>query len=124
MHSVCSGLSDVIPHDWRSKTIATFDATYVRSKILSRDLISRLGTDYLVASSWLTSAADDKLVVVYNAMKTSFGDDIAEYHVTLANTRDLVAAILLYNVMIHKFVPTLSATDRRQALKDTKKKNA
>ena len=56
-------------------------------------------------------------------MKTSFGDDIAEYLVTLADTRDLVAAILLYNVMIHKFVPTLSATDSRQALKDTKKKS-
>ena len=34
----------------------------------------------------------------------------------------MVAAILMYNVMIHKFPGTANACEKRQAVKDVKKK--
>ena len=120
LQAVCGQIQEVTPEEWKSKAIDSFDQPFVKSKILNKDLVSKLGTDYLVASAWLTSA--DKIGVVFTAFQTHHEDDYKQWQKVLGETRDLVAAILMYNVMIHKFPGTANACEKRQAVKDVKKK--
>ena len=55
VQTVVIQIQRVTPDDWKSKALSNYDATYIKAKILNKDLVTALGTDYLVASAWLTS---------------------------------------------------------------------
>ena len=63
----------------------------------------------------------ENISLIYTAFKATYEDELKEWSTVLGSTRDLVAAILVYNVMIHKFPTCKADSDKRQAVKDTKK---
>ena len=106
--------------DWKSKALKNYDASFVKTKLLSKDLVQKLGSEYLVAQAWLASL--DKANIVNEAMKAKYEEDCKQWTQVLGDTRDLVSAILLYNLMVHKFDSCKDDSKKRDAVKDTKKK--
>lgn len=116
---VCDSLNDVIPPDWKEKALDSEDRTFINNKILVQSLIGGLGSDYLSATSWLSSL--EVIPAIYKAVQEAWGDSLVHYKTTLYDTRNLAAVILGYNCIISKF-PKASAADRRQFAKDLKKR--
>ena len=119
LDAVCQQLRKVLPKDWRPKTIAEYDVEYVASRILVQSLITGLGSDYVSASTWL--AGLQEIESVWDAYKTRHEKSVDSITETLKDTRDIVSCILGYNMMLYKW-PKVSATERRQQLKDLRKK--
>jgi len=119
LESVVKQLQIVLPKDWRPKVIDDFDPEYVKKHILVQTLISGLGSDYAPAVLWLNQL--EKNEYVFNAYTDRYGDDLQKAKGMLKDTRDIVACILSYNLIINKW-PKAQVGDRRQQLKDLKKK--
>ena len=119
IEAVVDALKPVSPEHWKSKALDGYDEQYVDSQILVQSLITGLGSDYLGAWTWLEGIK--KIQGTYAVFNKRREKELKEYTGVLASARDLVAVILAYNVMHHKF-DKADATERRQAIKDLKNK--
>ena len=82
-------------------------------------MITGLGSDYIAASSWLLALSN--IPYLYAEFKKRWTNHVETYGTVLHDTRDLVSTILTYNMIQNKYQGA-SAADRRQSLKDSKKK--
>ena len=119
LETVCHQLDSVTPSDWKEKVLDSYDEPYARSRILLQTLITRLGNDYVPASTWLKAL--EAMEPIMLAFKERWKAEVQGFITTLESTRDLVACILAYNAMVNKS-PESSASDRIQSFKDLKKK--
>ena len=119
LETVCHQLDSVTPSDWKEKVLYYDDEPYIRSRILVQTLITGLGNDYVPASTWLKAL--EVMEPIMLAFKERWKAEVQGFITTFESTRDVVACILAYNVMVNTF-PKTSASDRRQSIKDLKKK--
>ena len=88
--------------------------------MLQQSLISSIGTDYLSATQWVACFFKNFQSMV-DVFEEQHKVEFTKFEAILGDSCDLSATILAYNVMLHQF-PKKSQSDRRQALKDLKKK--
>ena len=118
--SVCKQLTDVLPQGWRPNDVVDdYDPVYVKEYILVQSLITGLGSDYVPASTWLSSLA--KTEYVYNAYKERYTEDLQKCEEIFKDSRDMCACILAYNTLVNKW-PKATPSEKRQQLKDLRKK--
>ena len=119
LETVCHQLDSVTPSDWKEKVLDSYHEPYVRSRILVQTLITELGNDYVPASTWLKAleAREPPMLAFDERWKA----EVQGFITSLESTRDLVACILAYNIMLNKCLKA-SASDKRQSFKDLKKK--
>ena len=70
----------------------TYDADYVKNKILVQSLINSLGTDFVDAAKWLKSL--DKLEHIKSAFEERWAEENTSITQALADANDLTATIL------------------------------
>ena len=117
---VCNALSNKFPDRWRARAIDEHDEDFVKNKVLQQSLISSMGTDYLSATQWVACFKKNFQSMV-DAFEEQHKGEFTKFEAILGDSCDLSATTLAYNVMLHQF-PKKSQSDRRQALKDLKKK--
>ena len=90
--SVATQVQEALPQDFRAKSVETYDADYVKNKILVQSLINGLGTDFVDAAKWLKSL--DKLEHIKSAFEERWAEENTSITQALADANDLTATIL------------------------------
>jgi len=119
LDTVCKALVMVLPENWKVSVIDTYDVDYVKSNVLVQSLITSLGSEYMSCSMWIASMK--KISPLHVAFKSRHGTELQGFEEILADARDMAACVLAYNIMLNKF-PKATPGDRRQQIKDLKKK--
>ena len=115
VHKLSSDYDLVLPENWRRKAVVIYDAEFVKTKIIVPSLIEALGSDYVPLSVWLTSLG--KQTVMNEHFQNPWGGELKLINETSEATLELVAVMLAYTTLIHRF-PKASPTERRQYLRD------
>lgn len=119
LREVAEQVESSMPENWKVRCIDTCDAEYIKSRILTKELVDAVGSDYAHASKWTEGI--DALDVVKKGFDLHHSADLLKYCQLLADARSLVSCVLAYNCLFHRY-PKQSSSERRQSWKDLKKK--
>ena len=115
----CAQIAKAFPEGWQAKAIDSYDADFVRTRILSQTVINAMGTQFHGFDVWVRSM--EKNTEMYDEYKKRHGEDLQTCVEIIGNAVAMTATILAYNAMVFKW-PKLSGLERRQSKKDLVKK--
>ena len=110
-----------LPEHWKARVVESCDETFINNKILTKALVDSLGSDYQAACTWIAGIHSTKLELIPCSFATLHVGFLKQVTDVVHDARALVSCVLGYNILYNR-MPKQSALERRQSLKDLKKK--
>ena len=104
LQQIVGKFTSAMPEGWRARSVDTADESFIKERLLSQELITALGSDYMHGRKWLESLRKyDLLALRFDAM---FNGELQAADKAFDDAQTIVGLVLTYNAMYVKFPKT------------------
>ena len=120
LRSVVDNLTKVLPEGWRLNCVDNANETWIKENIITPAFVQGVGADYSHAKRWLDSV--EEFQSIKERFECLFPGCLQEASTLVADAKIVVSLMLVYNTIYTKLPQCGSKEEKKQQIKDLKKK--